>query len=297
MSPKSLSRIVGVAVVALALPALAPSPRGARAADAEEVVDLTLDEFSGLGKRFTNGVGMKLVRIPRGRFMMGAPKEDKLARPDEKYREVTIAKDYYLGAYEVTQKQYKTVMGYNPSFFSEDGEPAKGARYEYNQPAGGKDQVKGLDTSDFPVENVAYEDAEKFLQKLNDREKARRGAWRYAIPTEAQWEYACRAGAASYRRYSFGDAITPKDANYGMQLRRPCKVGSYRPNAWGLYDMHGNVWEMTADYYDKEQYRSVRGGDWYCVGESCRSAHRSERYRGFDRCYYLGFRVALVQGR
>src|SRR5262249_23528256 len=119
---------------------------------------------SPLDKDGKNGIGMGFKLIPKGTFTMGASKkDDKEATDDEKPHEVEITKDFYLGVFEVTQKQSKTITGYNPSHFSKDGEGQKGRKYDYNPPAGGKDTVKELDTDDFPVENVTYEEALEFL--------------------------------------------------------------------------------------------------------------------------------------
>src|SRR5262249_11730192 len=156
---------------------------------------------------------------------------------------------------EVTQKQFKLVMGYNPSFFSSGGEGEKGAKYDkYSQPAGGKDKVKGLNTDGFPVENVSHDEAVKFTERLNDREEKRLGGWKYRLPTESQWEYACRGGTSSYKKYHFGDSLTNRMANFNGALGRTEKVGSYDANAFGLHDMHGNVWEWCSDWYDKDYY-------------------------------------------
>src|SRR5262249_51308410 len=149
-------------------------------------------------------------------------------------------KDFYLGVYEVTQKEYKAIMGTNPSFFSKDGK--------------GADKVKGLNTDNFPVETVSWQDAQDFLKKLNEREKGTLGEWKYSLPTEAQWEYACRGGAASYKKYHFGDTISAKEGKFNNTKGRTEKVGSYAANAFGLHDMHGNVWEWCLDHYDQDYY-------------------------------------------
>jgi formylglycine-generating enzyme required for sulfatase activity len=225
---------------------------------------------------------------------------------------VEISQDFYLGVHEVTQAQFKRIMGYNPSYFSTDGKGKEGTKYVFRPPAGGKDKVKDKDTDDFPVENVSYDEAVKFCEELNRLEKKSLGGWKYSLPTEAQWEYACRGGASSYRKYHFGDSITTDHANYNGKLGRTEKVGTYGANGFGLHDMHGNVWEWCLDWYDEKYYakspprdprgpsegsiRVGRGGSWYNGASDCRAAHRfgSTPSRRLDR---LGFRVALVPAR
>ncbi len=259
----------------------------------------------------TNSIGMKLVLIPPGEFMMGSPKElieeeskahagdqwwvDHFPGEGPKHR-VRISKAFYLGVTEVTQGEYEKVMGSNPSEFSATGK--------------GKDKVGGLDTKRFPVECVSWDDAVEFCQRLSERSGEKAAERRYGLPTEAQWEYACRAGSQS--RWSFGDDSTKLgdycwfDGNSGG-MSHP--VGQKRPNVWGLYDIYGNVWEWCQDWYDKGYYtnspvddpggppvgsgRAHRGGGWNLVAGYCRSACRDNRAsegRGSD----LGFRVCRV---
>jgi formylglycine-generating enzyme required for sulfatase activity len=202
-----------------------------------------------------------------------------------------------MGVHEVTQQQFRTIMRYNPSHFSKDGKAAEGGKYlDDSKPAGGKDEVKDMNTDDFPVENVSYDEAVKFTEKLNEKEKETLAGWKYSLPTEAQWEYACRGGAKTYQKYHFGDAISEKFANYNGNLGRTAKVGSYAANAFGLHDMHGNVWEWCLDWYEKDSSRVYRGGSWYSDAGYCRAAYRY----GFTPSYrvnYLGFRVARVRAR
>jgi formylglycine-generating enzyme required for sulfatase activity len=259
-----------------------------------------------LPKEITNSIGMKLVLIPAGKFKMGSPKAeqadvlktitDKELRPvvtdwlkaESPQHEVEITRPFYLGVYEVTQKQYRTVMGKNPSWFS--------------LARGGKVKLQGVDsTDDFPVESVSWDDAQAFLKKLSalQQEKAQRR--RYRLPTEAEWEYACRGGAAGSTAFHYGNSLSSRQANFegnyphggaakGPNLERTCKVGSYKPNAWGLYDMHGNVYEWCEDWFDEVYYASkprrdppgplegsdrvLRGGSWGDDGWVCRSAYR-----------------------
>src|SRR5262249_23064081 len=135
------------------------------------------------------------------------------------------------------------------------------------------------------------------------------GGWKYSLPTEAQWEYACRGGVTSYKKYHFGDTISTDDANYDGKLGRTAKVGSYAANAFGLKDMHGNVWESCSDWYAADYYKAsrrrdppgpsqgaygmIRGGSWYDDGHDCRSAYRNGNTPG-DRHFDVGFRAALV---
>jgi formylglycine-generating enzyme required for sulfatase activity len=273
-------------------------------------------ENESLDKAGKNSIGMKFALVKKGKFTMGSPKDEKDRMDNEKQHEVEITKDFYLGVYEVTQQQYRQIMGYNPSYFSKDGKAAeKGTYLDSGKPGGGKDKVKDFtpkQLDDFPVDNVSYEDALKFIEKLNEKEKKSLGGWKYSLPSEAQWEYSCRGGASSYKKYHFGDTISDKLANYNGNLFRTCKVGSYAANAFGLYDMHGNVGEWCLDWYDQDYYsnsprtdplgpkkgslRVFRGGNWLSFAGDCRSADRSG-WGPADRSHYLGFRVALVPSR
>jgi formylglycine-generating enzyme required for sulfatase activity len=164
---------------------------------------------------------------------------------------------------------------------------------------------KGINTDDFPVETVSWDDAIEFCQRLTNREKDQKRT--YDLPTEAEWEYACRAGTKT--KFSIGNTLSKYDANIGNfdGLDRPTKVGSYKPNAWGLYDMHGNVWEWVQDSWHEDYagaptdgalfpggdpaMRTKRGGGWYSLLSEIRSASRQgdqPDHRGGD----IGFRVA-----
>jgi formylglycine-generating enzyme required for sulfatase activity/serine/threonine protein kinase len=264
-----------------------------------------------------NSVGMKVVRIPAGRFLMGSPNGEKDRSDDEEQHEVEISKPFWLGIHEVTQKQFQSVMGYNPSYFSRNGAGKRGARYPSSSPPAGGKNAAPEDTSDFPVENVSWEEAKEFCEKLTQKEG---GGRTYRLPTEAEWEYACRGGAPSYQVFHFGDSLSSRQANFdggapyggatkGPYLKRTCKVGSYEPNRFGLFDMHGNVREWCSDWYARDYYgrsrrtdppgapggdfRVVRGGSWYNVGGCCRSAYRIND-GPTSRGNHLGFRVALV---
>jgi formylglycine-generating enzyme required for sulfatase activity len=237
-------------------------------------------------KLITNSIGMKLVLIPAGEFLMGSPDSDQDAYDHEKpQHRVRITQPFYLGVTEVTQGQYRAVTGANPSSFQ--------------------------GSADLPVEQVSWEDARAFCDKLNALEKRSLGDAIYRLPTEAEWEYACRAGTTTW--FSFGDAEASLgeyawfEANSGGKTH---PVGQKRLNAWGLYDMHGNVWEWCSDGYTPDSYanspgadppgpsgaagRVVRGGCWRDYPRVCWAANRSGCTAG-DRYYDLGFRVARVQ--
>jgi formylglycine-generating enzyme required for sulfatase activity len=241
----------------------------------------------------TNSIGMKLALIPAGEFLMGSPDSDSDAYPPEMPQHpVRITQAFYLGVHEVTQGQYRAVTGQNPSHF------------------------KGSD--ELPVEQVSWNDAIAFCNKLSEREglkpyysldgAVQPGGEGYRLPTEAEWEYACRAGSTT--RFSFGDdaASVGEYAWYaGNSGSKTQPVGQKRPNAWGLYDMHGNVWEWCWDGYDESYYRQSpvadpggpaqaagrvdRGGSWRRSPRFCRSANRS-RLAPRNRNSRLGFRVA-----
>ena len=194
------------------------------------------------GEELVNTIGMKFRLIQPGSFMMGSEKGDSSEKPVHK---VTLTKGFYIGVYEVTQEEWEKVMGSNPSHF-------KGRKN--------------------PVERVSWEDAQEFARKLSEKENVM-----YRLPTEAEWEYACRAGTTA--EYYWGDDGIGRYAWYiGNQDGTTHPVGQKKPNAWGLYDMSGNVWEWCGDWYspaypaDKEavdpkgaaggSFRVFRGGSW-----------------------------------
>ena len=225
-------------------------------------------------------VNLNMLWCKPGTFMMGSPEGEKGRENDETRHQVTLTKGFYLGKYEVTQAQWKKVMELNPSHF-------KGAT--------------------LPVEKVSWEDAMQFCEKLTQMEKAKGRlpeGWIYTLPTEAQWEYACRAGAATV--YSFGDEITPKQANFIQNFGKTTDGLQYPANPWGFHDMHGNVWEWCRDRYVKYPNGSVsdpagppdgslrvlRGGSWSGYGRYMRSANR-RRDAPDRRNANLGFRLSL----
>ena len=255
------------------LEGLAPGSREAQEQQRESVMRLGLP----LEIR-TNVAGIRLRLIPAGTFMMGSPVKEQGRRDDEVLHRVTLSRPFYMGAVEVTQAQWKRVMDANPSFY------------------------KG---SNLPLECISWDDCQEFLKKLCEIEGVPEG--RYRLPTEAEWEYACRAGTQT--PYSTGK--TERDlARAGWyvdnagDMTHP--VAQKAPNAWGLYDMHGNVWEWCADLRglypsgDATDPRGpetgldhvLRGGCWRSIAKHCRSAYRID---GFPVSAYdfFGFRICM----
>lgn len=233
-----------------------------------------------------DGVKLEMARVPKGTFWMS--ENDQNAR-----NQFTIQDDFYIGKYEVTQEQWQAVMGSNPSYFSRSGE--------------GSEKVKNISDADlkrFPVEQVSWEDCQTFITKLN--EKNSKSEWTYRLPTEAEWEYTCRGGATSKEQCSFHfyldkptNDLSSTQANFdgnfpygnaakGLYIEQPKKVGFSGPNALGVYDMHGNVWEWCHDEWGSS--RVNRGGSWNDLGEYCRAGYRFRDYPS-RRYNILGFRL------
>jgi len=233
-----------------------------------------------MSKIITNSIGMVLVNIPSGSFIMGGDEiteqADEMERPRHR---VTIDRPFYLGRYPVTQSEWMAVMKSNPSFFSGD---------------------------QHPVEQVSYNDVHQFIKKLNHLEKTHA----YRLPYEAEWEYAARATSKN-TTYYFGNDISQliKYAWYRNNSGKTTHpVGQLAPNPWGLYDMHGNVHEWCEDWFDKKYYgisppknptgpkkglaKSIRGGDWGSEDWHCRCASRSLGSPD-RRGSRLGFRLLL----
>jgi formylglycine-generating enzyme required for sulfatase activity len=232
-------------------------------------------------------VKLEMVLIPAGEFLMGSSDADASAfgspsTEEKPAHRVRISKPFYLGKYPVTQEQWEAVMGGNPSHF-------KGPRN--------------------PVENVNWNECRQFLEKLNAKAGTQGG--KFVLPTEAQWEYACRAGSKT--RYYFGDDESDLEKYgwyYANSDRKTHPVGEKKPNAWGLHDMHGNVWQWCADWYDEKYYaaspandpsgpakglfRAARGGSWLSSSRRCRSADRFDFGEPTLHFYALGLRVAQV---
>lgn len=236
-----------------------------------------------------NGVKFEFVSIPAGKFKMGSPDTEVGRNEDEETQHEVTVSGFFMGKYEVTQAQWKAVMGIdnNPSKFKGDNRP---------------------------VENVSWNKAQEFITKLN-----KQTGKTYRLPTEAEWEYACRAGTETV--FNTGKNITTDQANYDGQypyadypkgMYRECTTdaGTFEPNAWGLYDMHGNVWEWCSDWYEEEYYtnspdtdpkgpasgefRVIRGGSWFSGAVMCRSARRYSQYPTNTK-NYLGFRLVISQ--
>lgn len=228
---------------------------------------------------------IEMVLIPTGMFMMGSP--DGVGSDSEHPQHRVRMKSFHMGRYEVTQAQYRAVMGTNPS------------------------ESKG---DDLPVENVSWNDAKEFCRKLSQMTGKE-----YRLPSEAQWEYACRGGTTT--AFAFGDSLSSGQANFngnypyggaakGVDRDKTTPVGSFQPNGWGMYDMHGNVWEWCEDYWHTNyngapsygsawlvrgslNQRILRGGSWDFGAEFCRSADRQSN-RSDSRGSVTGFRLVAV---
>ncbi|MGD9320242.1 MAG: formylglycine-generating enzyme family protein [Desulfobacteraceae bacterium] len=242
-------------------------------------------------KAFINSIGMEFVLIPAGAFMMGSPPDEPSRNKDEVQHQVSITKPFYMQATEVTLKQWRALMG--KRFFGLFKRRGKGNK---------------------PIVKVSWFDCVDFIKKLNALNEGI-----YRLPTEAEWEYASRAG--SQEAYSWGNDIDCEKAMYsnntvkseecvdyvksrGLATDSPAPVKSYPPNAWGLYDMHGNVWEWVQDWYggypptavvdpqgvETGTERVRRGGSWFKYGRACRSANRNFAHPA-TKHNTLGFRV------
>ncbi len=239
----------------------------------------------------TNRIDMKFVWIPPGNFLMGSPKVEKERNDDETQHKVTLTKGFYMGVHLVTQEQWQVVMGKNPSRF-------KGEK-------------------NLPVDNVSWNDCQEFIKKLRDKDKKP-----YRLPSEAEWEYACRAGTTT--PFYFGETISTDQANYdgnsvygngkkGIRRGKTTPVGGFPANAWGLHDMHGNLWQWCQDWYEKYPQEDVvdpkgpaagnlaliavtqRGGSWGHAPHFCRSANRigdGNNVPGFSNAG-CGFRICF----
>lgn len=249
--------------------------------EAADKAGLPLEKLLELG----NDVNIVVIFIPAGEFDMGSPMDEPERCSDEGQHHVKLTKAFYIGKFEVTQLQYRTLMNDNPSKFGGDK---------------------------LPVENVSWYEAQRFLKKLSDKT-----GMKFRLPSEAEWEYACRAGTKT--AFNTGTTIDSDIANYdatkpyangiiGVYLKRTAEVGSYAPNAFGLYDMHGNVWEWCNDIYDEDYYKKsplldpkgpaegkpkvIRGGAWDTYAYKCRSAYRNHRWPKADESI-VGFRVVM----
>ncbi|MFO7902719.1 MAG: SUMF1/EgtB/PvdO family nonheme iron enzyme [Planctomycetota bacterium] len=258
----------------------------------------------------TNSVGMKLTLIPAGEFMMGRAQSSQeivrmfdLDEDHAKYfsdespqHRVRITKPFYLGVHEVTEEQWKAVM---------NTEPWSGlSRPEQEDEAG----EEGAEVPGYAASHISWKEARKFCEKLSSEEGVK-----YRLPTEAEWEYACRAGSTAM--YHFGDDVSTlgdyawyEQNAYEADEKYSHRIGQKEPNSFGLHDMHGNVWEWCQDWYGEDYYatspandpmgpedgsaRVHRGGSWYNTARSCRSANRSRYAPSLRSNSRLGFRVA-----
>jgi formylglycine-generating enzyme required for sulfatase activity len=247
----------------------------------------------------------RLAWIAPGTFVMGSPTTEARRNSGETQHGVTLTQGFYMGKYPVTQGEYQLVIGSNPSYFT----PANGQLEDTNR----------------PVEQVIWSDATNYCARLTQQENTAGrlpAGWVYRLPTESEWEYACRAGTTT--AFHYGSALHSGMANFmgtweydaatgdiqtpaGTFLMVTTTVGSYQPNAWGLYDMHGNVWEWCQDWYGPYPADSVsdpqgpasgsarvqRGGSWYADGKSCRSAQRFSSSPSVSD-YTIGLRIVLA---
>lgn len=254
----------------------------------------------------TNSIGMKLVLIPKGTFTMGSPQSeagrDSFGRDQsETQHEVTISQDFYLGATEVTQGQYNKAMGVNPSIFQ--GEKASWQLGKRGKP---------VDTSNYPVDFVEWDDAVEFCKKLSELPEEVAAGRQYRLPTEAEWEYSCRAGSKT--AFCFGEDVkllgqyawftVDPEAYQNVVIERA--VARLKPNCWGLYDMHGSMAEWCSDWAGplsadpvtdpsgppEGDDRVLRGGSHGHEAHDCRSAKRG-MMPPWMRSSLIGFRVVL----
>ena len=284
-------------------PPTGPSSSGQGQNSVRPSVEVAWDVATKAGARQTltvDGVEYAFRYCPAGTFQMGSPTSESGRWDDETQHRVELTTGFWLLETEVTQALWKSVMGSNPSWFCSTG--------------GGSSKVSGVDTSNFPVDRVSWNDCQEFIAKLNALGVAPDGL-QFRLPTEAEWEYACRAGTST--AYFWGDSLNGDNANCdgnypcgtstkGQYLERTTQVGSYAPNAWGLYDMHGNVYEWCADglvaYGTASQTdptgpssgsnRVLRGGGWYSSAKHCRSANRRNNVPT-SRVFDYGFRLVL----
>ena len=290
MTRRTLLRGMATAIATIARPAFArqTSFRGLNAGDARRID------------------GIDLCWCPPGRFLMGSPRSEPERRPGEDQVEVTLTRGFWMAKYETTQGLWKRVAGALPGPLTKE------------LPAG----------DDLPVGNVNWPESEDFCRRFTERLRTTGelpAGWEFRLPTEAQWEYACRAGTTTAT--AFGNSLSGKQANFkgkpynggepGPSLGRAAPVGSYPPNAWGLHDMHGNTFEWCRDWYharlpggvdpdlrdardtaQRSEHGDIsrvrRGGAWSDEGWPCRSAFRV-RFEPERRYDHIGFRVVIVE--
>jgi formylglycine-generating enzyme required for sulfatase activity len=240
---------------------------------------LALAEYIGKKEYICPIIGAKFVLIPAGTFMMGSPEDEPLRHANETLHQVTISKPFYMQTTPVTQGQWTQVMGENPSYFKGD--------------------------DNLPVEQVSWNDTQDFIERLNRQE----GTDKYRLPTEAEWEYSCRAGSRT--AFCFGSSEDDLREYAWYQDNSGVKthsVGKKQPNSWGLYDMHGNVFEWVQDWYGEKFYaesakdnpggpasgqsRVTRGGCWFLSPVVVRAAYRLGA-RPAQLSYVIGFRLSF----
>ncbi|MEM9487287.1 MAG: formylglycine-generating enzyme family protein [Cyanobacteria bacterium P01_F01_bin.116] len=257
---------------------------------AEPSVKIAYFDEPYLRKYVRNALPLRMVQIPAGEFLMGSPTTEPHREEKEGPQRSIQVPDFYMGAFTITQQQYEAVIGNNPSYFTDD---------------------EGQDGADLPVEQVSWQEANAFCQQLSELTKRT-----YRLPTEAEWEYACRAGTTT--SFSFGDILTTEISNFFEDFsftenyeenyrNTPVAADSFWPNAFGLYNMHGNILEWCADdYYESYQdaptdaaprssgntneSKVLRGGSWFNDTPQCRSAFRDKNSQ-VGRSNAFGFRV------
>ena len=248
---------------------------------------------------YANELKMQFVLIPAGSFTIGSPDTEVGRSPDESpAHEVTLTAEFYFATTEVMNGPYATLMGTSPSMTSS----------------------KARSSGEMPVESVTWEEAQEFCKRLNERDRTKRSGWVYRLPTEAEWEYACRATSST--PFAFGEKLQPNktaiftpamedplsEEEIPRPLGFPSRVAQTAANKFGLYDMHGNVLEWCQDYYVRGypagaqtnptgpttgDLRTIRGGSFSDPGSKCRSASR----RGLPadtRDIHVGFRIVLA---
>jgi formylglycine-generating enzyme required for sulfatase activity len=286
-------------------PIRAPTPEVTPAAivtpETTPAISQTSTPAADQEETITNSISMEFVLIPAGEFEMGSPSDEEGRWDNEgPVHRVTIGKAFYMGRYEVTQEQWREVMGGDPPRFKGDDFFLHFLYFLLDFMEGDLSRFKG---DNLPVERVSWDDVQEFIRKLNEKE----GTDKYRLPSEAEWEYACRAGTAT--RYSFGDSKS-KLGDYAWYYDnsgdKTHPVGQKKPNPYGLYDMHGNVWELVQDEWHSDYdgmptdgsawesgggaNRVGRGGDWGISARFCRSACRNYGDPGIrDRS--VGFRL------
>jgi formylglycine-generating enzyme required for sulfatase activity/predicted Ser/Thr protein kinase len=291
--------LAGTGVLLVGVLVILQRRAGGRPEAVESVSTVTFPQpgtspVADLPREVVNSVRLRLVLVPAGKFLMGSPPDEEGRAAHEGPRhEVELTRPFYFGAHPVTQWQYQEVMGVNPSRFR----AGQGGGWEH------------------PVENVSWLEAVEFCRRLSGRPEEQRQGRVYRLPTEAEWEYACRAGTTT--PFHGGGALSSAEANFngnhpyggapkGPNLQRTSPAGAYPANAFGLCDMHGNVWQWCNDWYDPGYYaaaprsdppgpdrgelRVLRGGAWILKASNCRAATRDKLAPG-ARSSWVGFRV------